>query len=163
MGYLDRFRGMLEIPLLEFIPGGDVPWHRVYYFKKGREVMWDRNTRVDKIFGSGDSPAAEADDAKGGKKGKGKKGSGQEKGASAAPSTAVPEKVRVGPVWQLGNRVRCGSCVDWLVLCGRRPISPRCGRRCRYIAGPRPPRAGRSPPSPSPTRPTEWYITTSLV
>ncbi len=35
------------------------------------------------------------------KKGKGKKGSGQEKGASAAPSTAVPEKVRVGPVWQL--------------------------------------------------------------
>ena len=73
MGYLDRFRGMLEIPLLEFIPGGDVPWHRVYYFKKGREVMWDRNTRVDKIFGSGDSPAAEADDVKGGKKGKGKK------------------------------------------------------------------------------------------
>jgi hypothetical protein len=81
-----------------------VPWHRVYYFKKGREVMWDRNTRVDKIFGSGDSSAAEADDVKGkgkGKKGgetKGKKG-GQEKGASAAPSTAVPEKVRVGPVW----------------------------------------------------------------
>jgi hypothetical protein len=99
MGYLDRFRGMLEIPLLEFIPGGDVPWHRVYYFKKGREVMWDRNTRVDKIFGSGD--AAEHDDGKGGAKGnnkkaagKGKKG-GQDKGASAAPSTAVPEKVRV--------------------------------------------------------------------
>ncbi len=28
MGYHDRFKGMLEIPLLEFIPGGDIPWHR---------------------------------------------------------------------------------------------------------------------------------------
>jgi hypothetical protein len=171
MGYLDRFRGMLEIPLLEFIPGGDVPWHRVYYFKKGREVMWDRNTRVDKIFGSGD--AAEHDDGKGGAKGnnkkaagKGKKG-GQDKGASAAPSTAVPEKVRVR---HGGDRSSRRAFHSLRTLCRlsslspddrvryRLPTSQRCGHLCLSTATLPPHRAGRRPRNPSPTRPTEWYV-----
>lgn len=88
MGYLDRFRGMLEIPLLEFIPGGDVPWHRVYYFKKGREVMWDRNTRLDRIFGSGETSSKEEEEDK-------KKGDKKRSKKTGQSSTAVPEKVKV--------------------------------------------------------------------
>jgi uncharacterized protein (UPF0248 family) len=59
VGYMDRFDGMMEIALNEFLPidkGGDIAYHRIYYFRQGNVVMWDRNKRIDRIFGSGATP-----------------------------------------------------------------------------------------------------------
>lgn len=100
MGYWDRFKGMLEIPLLEFVSGGDVPWHRVYYFKRGREVMWDRNNRIDTIFGSGysssgpdsgsDASTKKATEKKKKKKKHATSTTEHSRTTTSKPSTAVP-------------------------------------------------------------------------
>ncbi|CAL8141786.1 unnamed protein product [Orchesella dallaii] len=79
VGYKDRFLGMCELSLDNFEPGGDIPFHRVYYFRTGgppvepfigndgevkvREdnipegavFIWDRESRIDLIFKSGNS------------------------------------------------------------------------------------------------------------
>lgn len=79
VGYKDRFLGMCELPIDEFQPGGEIPFHRVYYFRTGgppilpfvgengevkvREdnlpkdavFIWDRDTRIDLVFMSGNS------------------------------------------------------------------------------------------------------------
>ena len=47
--YKDRFDGMMEVPFLEF-PTEDVPFHRIWLFKKNGEVVWDRAGRTDKVF-----------------------------------------------------------------------------------------------------------------
>ena len=47
--YKDRFDGMIEVPFLEF-PTEDVPFHRIWLFKKNGEVVWDRAGRTDKVF-----------------------------------------------------------------------------------------------------------------
>ena len=57
--YEERFSGMREIPLLEFVPDGDIPWHRVWAIRRGDETVWDREARVDLI--SGGRPAARDD------------------------------------------------------------------------------------------------------
>ncbi|NWZ29849.1 LENG9 protein, partial [Asarcornis scutulata] len=61
VGYRDRFLGVLERPLLDFFPGpladagpGDlaVPEHRILHVSyRGRRV-WDRQRRLDHVFGS---------------------------------------------------------------------------------------------------------------
>ncbi|KAF3909976.1 hypothetical protein ABW20_dc0108024 [Dactylellina cionopaga] len=59
IGYEDRFRGVLEIGVdkwkTEMSDEEFVPMHRVVYFRdrKTGEVVWDREKRVDRIFGSG--------------------------------------------------------------------------------------------------------------
>ncbi|KAJ6258333.1 hypothetical protein Dda_6373 [Drechslerella dactyloides] len=58
IGYEDRFRGVLEMPVdnwrTEASDEEFVPMHRVVYFReKGGEVVWDREKRVDRVFGSG--------------------------------------------------------------------------------------------------------------
>ena len=58
IGYDDRAAGMKEIPFTEFVPDGDIPWHRVWYFRSGDVVYWDRARKVDLIFGSGESESA---------------------------------------------------------------------------------------------------------
>eukprot|EP00439_Symbiodinium_sp_Y106_P054583 s977_g7.t1 len=67
MGYEDRFLGPLEVKLLDFRPGGDIPYHRVYYFREEGEVLWDRRARLDRVFGTGEamshSAAAETKEA----------------------------------------------------------------------------------------------------
>ncbi|EPS39563.1 hypothetical protein H072_6651 [Dactylellina haptotyla CBS 200.50] len=61
IGYEDRFRGVLEIGAhlwkTEMTDEEFVPMHRVVYFKEKKTgvVVWDREKRVDKIFGSGKS------------------------------------------------------------------------------------------------------------
>jgi len=45
--YEDRFKGMVEVPFLSFgaarlTVDEFVPWHRVFYFKRMGEVVWDR-------------------------------------------------------------------------------------------------------------------------
>ncbi|UWP79459.1 RNA repair domain-containing protein [Dactylosporangium fulvum] len=59
VGYEERNAGVREAPLPAFVAGGDVPWHRVRYVKAGGLTVWDRQARVDLVFGSGDSPAAD--------------------------------------------------------------------------------------------------------
>lgn len=56
IGVKERFAGMVEVPLVEFVPDGEIPWHRVWYFAKGRERVWDRESKLDHIFGSGNPP-----------------------------------------------------------------------------------------------------------
>ena len=61
VGYEDRFLGAKELSLerwkTEQTDEEFIPQHRILYFKKksdeGVEVVWERATRVDKIFGSG--------------------------------------------------------------------------------------------------------------
>ena len=36
-----------------------MPWHRVRYVKAGDLVVWDRHARIDLVFGTGDTPAAD--------------------------------------------------------------------------------------------------------
>ncbi len=58
IGYETRDQGLQELPFLDFVPGGEIPWHRVWYFRDETGVVWDRRTRVDRVFGSGDAEAA---------------------------------------------------------------------------------------------------------
>ncbi|RKH70293.1 endonuclease [Corallococcus interemptor] len=47
VGY-DAHRGaMEEMPFEAFVPDGEIPWHRVWYFKRGTQVVWDRKARID--------------------------------------------------------------------------------------------------------------------
>ena len=55
IGYEDRIRGMVEIPLLEFTPGGRIPWSRVWLFRLDTTCIWDRRARLDRLFGSGET------------------------------------------------------------------------------------------------------------
>ena len=74
VGYDDRFLGRREMELSAFSPGGDVPFHRVQYFRnggkcaimsteegktvtitprhwpKGATLLWSREGRIDRIF-----------------------------------------------------------------------------------------------------------------
>lgn len=58
VGYEDRFVGAKETGLerwkTEQTDEEFIPQHRILYFKKkGGEIVWERRTRVDRIFGSG--------------------------------------------------------------------------------------------------------------
>lgn len=55
IGYMDRKKGMQEIAFKHFKPGGRIPFNRVYYFKLEQEFIWDRETRIDRVFGSGET------------------------------------------------------------------------------------------------------------
>jgi len=50
IGYETHDQGMKEVPFLDFVPGGEIPWHRVYYFRDEGGVVWDRRSRTDRIF-----------------------------------------------------------------------------------------------------------------
>jgi uncharacterized protein (UPF0248 family) len=59
IGYLERFEGIKEMPLdlwlKESTEEDFIPQHRIKYFKKtpSEEVVWSRDDRIDKVFGSG--------------------------------------------------------------------------------------------------------------
>ncbi|MDP9868150.1 MULTISPECIES: poly(A) polymerase [Streptosporangium] len=42
-----------RVPLPAFVPGGDIPWHRVLFVEADGEVIWDRSAGVDRIDASG--------------------------------------------------------------------------------------------------------------
>lgn len=51
----DHHTGVLkEIPLHQFVPDGEIPWHRVWHFRTEGVMLWDRKTRVDRVLGSGE-------------------------------------------------------------------------------------------------------------
>lgn len=54
LGLLQRGAPPKRIPLPSFVPGGDIPWHRVLFVEADGELVWDRATGVDVI----DSTAA---------------------------------------------------------------------------------------------------------
>lgn len=54
LGLLQRGAAPKRIPLPSFVPGGDIPWHRVLFVEADGELVWDRATGVDII----DSTAA---------------------------------------------------------------------------------------------------------
>ena len=59
IGYEERFAGVREAPLADFIGEGEIPWHRIWFIKAGPLIVWDRRERIDLVFGSGNSPAAD--------------------------------------------------------------------------------------------------------
>lgn len=67
VGYLERFDGIKETPASNWITEVTeeewIPQHRIKYFKRvaqngDSKVVWDRDHRIDKIFGSGVSSMA---------------------------------------------------------------------------------------------------------
>ena len=59
IGYVERFEGIAELPLNLWLKDSTeedfIPQHRIRYFKRisDDQTVWDRNTKVDKVFGSG--------------------------------------------------------------------------------------------------------------
>ncbi|MFD7030288.1 poly(A) polymerase [Streptomyces sp. NPDC059917] len=53
LGLLQRGAGPKRVALPSFVPGGDVPWHRVLFVEADGELVWDRATGVDRIESSG--------------------------------------------------------------------------------------------------------------
>lgn len=49
IGYDAHSEEMEEMPFGAFVPDGEIPWHRVWYFRRGREVVWDRRQRIDTL------------------------------------------------------------------------------------------------------------------
>ncbi|UUU24361.1 poly(A) polymerase [Streptomyces sp. DSM 40750] len=49
LGILQRNAAPKRVPLPVFVPGGEIPWHRVLFFEADGEVVWDRATGVDRI------------------------------------------------------------------------------------------------------------------
>ncbi|MFJ4990200.1 poly(A) polymerase [Streptomyces sp. NPDC088732] len=49
LGVLQRGAAPKRVPLPAFVPGGEVPWHRVLFVEADGELVWDRATGVDRI------------------------------------------------------------------------------------------------------------------
>ena len=59
VGYRTRAGTIEELPVPRFVADGDIPWHRVVWFRTARHFVWHRGARYDAIFGSGDPSAEE--------------------------------------------------------------------------------------------------------
>ena len=60
VGYQDRFTEKIkEIPLIKWkidvTEKEFIPQHRIVYFKRYEMIVWDRRSRLDLIFGSGNT------------------------------------------------------------------------------------------------------------
>ena len=51
VNYEDRFLGMLDLELTDFLRSGEIPYHRVWFLKlhDTDEVVWDRKQKINKI------------------------------------------------------------------------------------------------------------------
>ncbi|WP_225794701.1 poly(A) polymerase [Streptomyces aculeolatus] len=52
LGINQRGAAPKRVPLPSFVPGGDIPWHRIVFVEADGEVLWDRATGVDRIDAS---------------------------------------------------------------------------------------------------------------
>ncbi|HEV2640171.1 MAG TPA: poly(A) polymerase [Actinocrinis sp.] len=52
-GVEQRAAAVKRVPLPGFVPGGEIPWHRVLFVEAEGEVVWDRATGLDRIDESG--------------------------------------------------------------------------------------------------------------
>ncbi len=57
IGYEERFSGLQERSFAEFSGEGEIPWHRVWHFRVGDLMVWNRAERIDRLFGSGEVAA----------------------------------------------------------------------------------------------------------
>ncbi|MEU8939158.1 poly(A) polymerase [Streptomyces goshikiensis] len=48
-GLLQRGAAPKRVPLPSFVPGGDIPWHRVLFAEADGELVWDRATGLDLV------------------------------------------------------------------------------------------------------------------
>ncbi|MER5733399.1 RNA repair domain-containing protein [Streptomyces sp. NPDC002138] len=53
LGLLQRGAEPKRVALPSFVPGGDIPWHRVLFVEAEGELVWDRATGVDRVESSG--------------------------------------------------------------------------------------------------------------
>ncbi|MFG2128255.1 poly(A) polymerase [Streptomyces sp. NPDC048751] len=60
LGILQRGAAPKRVPLPAFVPGGEIPWHRVLFFEADGEMVWDRATGVDRIDATGAGRVREA-------------------------------------------------------------------------------------------------------
>ncbi|MEO3851950.1 poly(A) polymerase [Streptomyces sp. B8F3] len=49
LGINQRGAAPKRVPLPSFVPGGDIPWHRIVFVEADGELLWDRATGVDRI------------------------------------------------------------------------------------------------------------------
>ncbi|WP_030693721.1 RNA repair domain-containing protein [Streptomyces globisporus] len=49
MGIAERGAPPTRILLGDFVPGGEIPWHRVVFFEADGQVVWDRASGVDRL------------------------------------------------------------------------------------------------------------------
>ncbi|MFI8289250.1 polynucleotide adenyltransferase [Streptomyces sp. ms191] len=49
MGIAERGAAPQRTALPDFVPGGEIPWHRVLFFEADGELVWDRATGTDRI------------------------------------------------------------------------------------------------------------------
>ncbi|GAA2142155.1 RNA repair domain-containing protein [Streptomyces synnematoformans] len=49
LGIGQRGAAPQRMPLPSFVPGGDIPWHRILFVEADGELLWDRATGVDRI------------------------------------------------------------------------------------------------------------------
>lgn len=49
LGVNQRGAAPKRVPLPSFVPGGDIPWHRVLFVEADGELLWDRASGVDRI------------------------------------------------------------------------------------------------------------------
>ncbi|MFI6286893.1 poly(A) polymerase [Streptomyces sp. NPDC051018] len=49
IGIALRGDGPGRMPLTSFVPGGEIPWHRVLFFEADGEVVWDRSSGADRL------------------------------------------------------------------------------------------------------------------
>ncbi|MFG2330559.1 RNA repair domain-containing protein [Streptomyces sp. NPDC048604] len=49
MGIAERGAGPVRVALEDFVPGGEIPWHRVVFFEADGRVVWDRASGVDRL------------------------------------------------------------------------------------------------------------------
>ncbi|MFJ6940675.1 poly(A) polymerase [Streptomyces sp. NPDC101132] len=49
LGLLQRGAPPKRIPLPAFVPGGDIPWHRVLFVEADGELVWDRASGLDRV------------------------------------------------------------------------------------------------------------------
>ncbi|NBM20399.1 poly(A) polymerase [Streptomyces sp. GC420] len=49
MGITQRGAAPKRVPLPAFVPGGDIPWHRVLFIEADGETVWDRATGLDRV------------------------------------------------------------------------------------------------------------------
>lgn len=60
LGINQRGAAPKRVPLPTFVPGGEIPWHRVLFVEADGQVVWDRATGVDRVDASGAGRVREA-------------------------------------------------------------------------------------------------------
>jgi poly(A) polymerase len=63
VGYEARRPQPAEIAFLDFVPDGEIPWHRVLYFRDAIGLVWERQRRIDELVPPGRLSALVVPDA----------------------------------------------------------------------------------------------------